>query len=101
MSSRVSTPSVDLDALLAELEELRVRSAQLEHALESRVVIEQAKGVLVERFDLDVDLAFAVLRRAARAEQMRLHELARHVVASRATPPPVARELARRRQQEG
>jgi hypothetical protein len=108
MSSRVSTPDgaqhdgrADVGALLAEVTELRERTAQLEHALRSRIVIEQAKGVLVERLVVDVDTAFSILRRAARAQQMRLHELAHQVVSSRATPPPVARELLRRRRQEG
>lgn len=108
MSSRVSTPEgaqldgrADAAALLTELAELRERTAQLEHALRSRIVIEQAKGMLAERFTVDVDTSFSILRRAARAQQMRLHELAQQVVSSRATPPPVARELLRRRREEG
>ena len=108
MSSHVSTPDgpqldgrIDVSALLAEVAELRERTSQLEYALHSRIVIEQAKGVLVERLAVDVDTAFTILRRAARAQQMRLHELAQEVVSSRATPPPVARELLRRRREEG
>jgi AmiR/NasT family two-component response regulator len=80
---------------------LRERTQQLEHALESRIVIEQAKGVLAERLEIGPDEAFEVLRRAARSAQIRLHDLAREVVAAPTTPPPVAREIARRRRREG
>jgi hypothetical protein len=63
------------------------RAAQLQEALDSRIVIEQAKGVLTERFDLSPDEAFALLRRAARSNRMPLRSLAATVVASRETPP--------------
>jgi hypothetical protein len=72
------------------------RAAQLQEALDSRVVIEQAKGVLVERFDLCPDEAFNVLRRAARSHRMQLRELAAIVVESRETPPELAGEAGRR-----
>lgn len=71
------------------------RSAQLEHALESRIVIEQAKGMLAERHELDVDQAFMLMRRAARTNRVKLGELARRVVASRETPAEVAAALER------
>ena len=72
------------------VDELRVRNAQLEHALSSRVVIEQAKGVLAERYALGVDEAFQLLRRAARSSRVRIHDLARDVVGSRETPDAIA-----------
>jgi GAF domain-containing protein len=53
---------------------------QLQSALNSRVVIEQAKGVVAERGGLDMEQAFAVLRRYARTTQQRLSDLARNVV---------------------
>ncbi|HEV7756274.1 MAG TPA: GAF and ANTAR domain-containing protein [Mycobacteriales bacterium] len=53
---------------------------QLQTALNSRVVIEQAKGVIAERRRLDMDEAFALLRGAARSGNRRLSELARAVV---------------------
>ena len=62
------------------------KNAQLELALSSRVVIEQAKGMLAERFQISVDHAFELLRRAARSNRMRIHELARRVVDERETP---------------
>lgn len=53
---------------------------QLKVALNSRVLIEQAKGVLAERHLLDVDQAFSALRSYARSRNLRLHDVARDVV---------------------
>src|SRR5437660_12392286 len=49
---------------------------QLQTALNSRVIIEQAKGKLAERLGLDMDQAFSLLRDFARARNRRLSELA-------------------------
>jgi AmiR/NasT family two-component response regulator len=57
------------------------RQAQLQRALDSRVVLEQAKGMLAERFGVTVDEAFVMLRRTARSRQLNLHEAARLVLA--------------------
>lgn len=53
---------------------------QLDHALSSRVVIEQAKGVIAERDGLDMDEAFSVLRSYARSNNLRLADVAAQVV---------------------
>ena len=53
---------------------------QLQTALSSRVVLEQAKGVLAQRGNLDMDRSFAVLRRYARDHNLRLTDVARAVV---------------------
>jgi len=53
---------------------------QLQHALNSRILIEQAKGVLAERYHLDVADAFALLRDGARSRKRRLSELAQAIV---------------------
>jgi GAF domain-containing protein len=50
---------------------------QLQAALISRVIIEQAKGKLAERLGLEMDQAFNVLRDHARARNRRLSDLAR------------------------
>lgn len=57
-----------------------VLTAQLQAALNSRVLIEQAKGVLAERLQLDMAAAFTVLRGEARRRNRRLSELAQAVV---------------------
>lgn len=73
----------------------RERAEQLQHALSSRISVEQAKGILGERLGLDMEGAFALLRYAARGERMKLQELAQAVVDNDETPAPVIRALAR------
>jgi len=53
---------------------------QLQTALNSRVVIEQAKGKLAERLGLDMDQAFTLLRNVARDRNLRLSDLAQAFV---------------------
>ncbi len=53
---------------------------QLQAALNSRVIIEQAKGVIAERRRLDMDESFSLLRSTARSTNRRLSELSRAVV---------------------
>lgn len=69
---------------------LERENEQLRVALVSRVVIEQAKGVLAERLWLSIEEAFALLRRAARSNRRRIHTLAAEVVSSRETPAEIA-----------
>lgn len=53
---------------------------QLQHALTSRVIVEQAKGVLAERGQLSMELAFQRLRGYARDHNEKLTDVARKVV---------------------
>ncbi|MDP8928089.1 MAG: GAF and ANTAR domain-containing protein [Actinomycetota bacterium] len=62
------------------LEQSNRLASQLQHALDSRVVIEQAKGKLAERLGIDVAEAFEIMRRHARGGGRKLHEVAREVV---------------------
>jgi hypothetical protein len=56
------------------------RSRQLEQALTSRIVIEQAKGILAERHGISVEGAFERLRREARSERRKIHDVAAEIV---------------------
>jgi GAF domain-containing protein len=53
---------------------------QLQQALSTRVIIEQAKGVLAAQREIDVDEAFQLLRKHAREHGSRIHDVARAVV---------------------
>jgi hypothetical protein len=75
---------VELTTILAR------RCDQLQEALDSRIVIEQAKGVLSARLDLSVDQSFDLLRRAARTHRLSLRDLAAEVVESDTVPPKIA-----------
>jgi len=66
----------------AELDDQRRLSAQLQHALDSRVVIEQAKGIVAVERHIDVDQAFAFLRKQARDHNQRLHDVCERVVSA-------------------
>jgi GAF domain-containing protein len=59
---------------------VRELSDQLQHALESRAVIEQAKGVLMAREGIDAERAFEVLVRASQRENRKLREIATTIV---------------------
>jgi hypothetical protein len=69
-------------ALLKECDtqSLERRNAQLQNALTSRIVIEQAKGIIAARLDTGLDQAFDLLRQYARARRKLLADLAREVV---------------------
>ena len=46
--------------------------ADIKAALEKRTLVERAKGILMERYSIDEQAAFEMLRRAARDENLRL-----------------------------
>ncbi len=59
----------------------QVLNEQLQHALNSRIVLEQAKGMVAERGGLDMEQAFTVLRKYARDHNLRLVDVAEAVIA--------------------
>lgn len=61
--------------------EARQLAEQLDHALNSRVVIEQAKGMLAERAGAEVEDAFEALRDYARRHNLRLAHVAHDLIA--------------------
>jgi hypothetical protein len=80
-----------------EAERLAITVQQLEHALASRVQVEQAIGVLAERHRLRPREAFDLLRGTARSRGSRLIDIAQDVVASAANPLlRLPEELARK-----
>ncbi len=64
----------------SELEKSRRTAEQLQHALESRIVIEQAKGVLAGERKISMDRAFEILRKHARDQNGSLGSVAEAVV---------------------
>jgi GAF domain-containing protein len=69
-----------------------VLTEQLQHALTSRVIIEQAKGALARTHDVDVDRAFNLLRSYTRNHNLKLVDVAQAVL----TDPASIRDLTRR-----
>lgn len=62
------------------LNDARVVTAQLESALESRIVIEQAKGIVAERNHVNIDTAFTLLRAYTRAHNALLRRTASEII---------------------
>jgi ANTAR domain/GAF domain len=56
---------------------------QLQSALTSRVIIEQAKGVLATRLEIEMDAAFELMRHRSRDERRRLVDVAEEIVHAR------------------
>jgi hypothetical protein len=62
------------------IQDARLLTGQLQTALNNRVIIEQAKGVLSEKARVDMDAAFQLLRRHARDNNLPLPDVARAVI---------------------
>ena len=65
---------------------LLARTIQLQTALDSRIVIEQAKGILPARDAISPDEAFHKIRGQARSERRKLHDLASEIVSTTSKP---------------
>ena len=63
-----------------ELDRVHAVEGQLQRALQTRIGIEQAKGIIAERLGLPMDAAFERLRRYARNHNQKLNDTARDVV---------------------
>lgn len=70
------------------------RAQQLQTALDSRVVIEQAKGYLAATQGLQPDEAFAVIRAHARRHRLRTHDVCRAVLAGERLTVPSEQQPA-------
>jgi GAF domain-containing protein len=79
-------------ATIGLLQERSIRSAevlteQLQGALNSRITIEQAKGVLARTHGVDVNAAFELMRHYARRHHYRLTDIAHAIVTDPASHP--------------
>jgi GAF domain-containing protein len=61
-------------------------NANLWRAIDARQLIGQAQGILMERFAVDADQAFAVLRRYSQDRNLKLHVVAERLIATRRLP---------------
>lgn len=80
--------NVRLSSSRAAKEQAELRVQQLETALESRAIIEQAKGFLIARHRLTPEDAYQLLRSHARAHQITIHDVCRRVVDGRLALEP-------------
>ena len=79
----------------AQLNEL---ARQLQHALDSRVLIEQAKGVIATKLAVTIEVAFEFLRSYSRSHNRSIREVAAEVISNQLTAeelPPMARRPRR------
>lgn len=74
----------------SRMDEANRVNEQLQQALETRVAIEQAKGLLAGEHGIGVDAAFEILRNHARSKQIGLREVAEAVVRLDLRLPPLA-----------
>ena len=75
------------------IRETRDISAQLEFALESRVAIEQAKGIVAEHSRVNVDTAFELIRRFTRDHNRLLSDTARQIIDGTISPSELPRSV--------
>jgi GAF domain-containing protein len=89
LAQRIAAPAATTLANANAYRRVARLADQLQEALESRAVIEQAKGVLMARQGCDPDEAFDLLRRLSQSSNRKLRQIAAevvaHTVASRAS----------------
>ncbi len=77
--------------LLAQVGALKQEVAQLQEALTSRIIVEQAKGAVAARCGVDPEDAFEVIRGLARSQRREIHEFCAEVVANQGRLDGLAR----------
>ncbi|MGA5200506.1 ANTAR domain-containing protein [Streptomyces variegatus] len=75
-----TSPQVPVDDLLRDLARLQAENRQLQHAVASHAVIDQAIGVLVVLGQVGPDDGFAVLRDVSQNTNTKLSSIAQHIV---------------------
>lgn len=76
------------------LEQLEARIHQLETALESHAVVDQARGALMALHRIDADAAWGLLVRVSSHENIKVRTLAEAVIALVCSPVPVSTDEA-------
>jgi AmiR/NasT family two-component response regulator len=82
LEDAATTVRVEIERQREVIELLSKKVLELQTALDSRIVIEQAKGMLAVRLGVTPDEAFADLRQEARSTRTRIHDVAAAVVAT-------------------
>ncbi|WP_331730114.1 GAF and ANTAR domain-containing protein (plasmid) [Kitasatospora sp. NBC_00070] len=73
------------------LDQSQLERVQLQQALNSRIVVEQVKGLLAERWQCPVDEAFTALRSYARSQHLLLADLGRQIIAGQIATDQIPR----------
>jgi len=74
-------------ANMHQYQSAKAEASNLQVALQSRAVIDQAKGVLMERHKLTADRAFQALTQASMTKNRKLRDIAEHLVHTGEFPP--------------
>lgn len=76
----LTTVALGFILMSLELRERERVSQQLQHALETRIVVEQAKGIISKDHDTTIDSAYQLIRRRARSHNATVLSVARAIV---------------------
>lgn len=76
----LTTVAMGFILMSLELHEREQESMQLQHALETRIVVEQAKGIISKDHNTTIDSAYQLIRRRARSHNATVLSVARAIV---------------------
>jgi AmiR/NasT family two-component response regulator len=82
MTQKAKSDGVVSSAISCRLAVLEAENDQLRTALESRIIIEQAKGAISVRCGVTPETAFEMMRGLARSQRREIHEYAADIVAN-------------------
>jgi AmiR/NasT family two-component response regulator len=91
--SDAASDAGSLALLRARIGELEAENRNLRTGQASRILIEQAKGLLIQRLDLPAEDVFELLRSAARRSRRPLHDVAAEILKTRVTPGYIENEV--------